>query len=165
MSDLKHRVWWVRWTPTNKIQLHPTLALDLRDGEEWFENLVLDIGKNGLDNPILVHHKTIRYCDTPNRVVHGNNRFRAVKRLGWKYAPCLVCGELDRSFAKWAVELHSLAECQSYITDGEFTNHKTGPKVLNANWAQTEIYLRNKEPYFDGTPELPGALCKEGEGS
>lgn len=148
MTPLSHRVWFVPRAPVNSIQLHPTLSLTMRDGEEWFENLVKDIAEHGLDNPILVHNQTMP-CDemTRNRVVHGCNRYRAVRRLKWKYVPCLIVGTLDAIHAKGAVELHSIEEAQSYITDGVFTNHPHGCKVLNANYAQTCVYLRAKEPY------------------
>jgi hypothetical protein len=150
VTPLKHRVWFVRAAPAKSIQLHPTLRLDLRDGEEWFENLIKDIATNGLDNPVLVHNQTMP-CDemTRNRIVHGCNRYRAIRRLGWSYVPALIIGTLDTVHRKGAVELLSIEDCQSYITDGEFVNDPHGCKVLNANWAQTEIYVRNREPYFD----------------
>lgn len=148
MARLSHRVWYVSRAPTTSVQLHPTLRLDLRDGEPWFENLVKDIAEHGLDNPIIVHNQTMP-CDemTRNRVVHGCNRYRAVRRLGWKYVPCLIVGTLDKIHAKDAVELHSVEEAQSYITDGVFTNHRHGCKVLDAHYAQTEVYIRSPKPY------------------
>jgi hypothetical protein len=148
MTALGHRVWYVPRASTSEIQLHPTLRLDLRDGELWFENLVEDIRVNGLDNPVLVHNQTMP-CDelTPCRVVHGCNRFRAVKRLGWKFVPALIVGVLPRSMAKQATELHSIEEAQSYITDGVFTNHKSGCKILDANHAETCVYVRSGAPY------------------
>lgn len=151
MTDLSHKVWFVRWTPTKSIQLHPTLRLDLHDGEEWFERLVLDIQANGLNNPILVHNQTMP-CDDiiPCRVVHGSNRYRAVRRLDWKYIPTLIVGVLPQQFRKGgAVELHSIEECQSYINDGEFQNHKSGCRIFGSHYAQTQIYVPNPNPYKD----------------
>lgn len=150
MTPLNHRVWFVRWTPSTLIQLHPTLSLTKNDGEGWFEKLVKDINANGLNNPIVVHNQTMPCDDViPCRIIHGSNRYRAVRRLGWKYVPTLIVGTLPKSLLKGAVELHSIEECQSYLTDGTFVNHKTGCKVFDANYAETGIYLRNAEPYKD----------------
>lgn len=152
MSDLTYRVWFCRWTPTELVQLHPSLSLTLRDGEEWFETLVKDIDKNGLMNPILVHNQTAPTDEnTPNRVAHGSNRFRAIKRLGWKYIPCLIVGQLPSYFRKGgAVELHSVEEVQSYIHDGTFiSKHKYGSIIRDSKFAQTMEYIRQPEPYFD----------------
>ena len=152
MTQLSHRVWYVKDASTKIVQLHPTLDLQQNDGLEWFEKLVKDIDEHGLDNPVVVHNQTMP-CDenTPCRVVHGCNRYRAIRRLGWPTVPALIVGSLQFTpFAKTAVELHSVEEAQSYLTDGVFTNDRFGCKVLDANWAQTGIYLRTNTPYKPG---------------
>lgn len=148
MPALDHRVWYVPAAPTSIVRLHPTLRLDLRDGEPWFERLVEDIRTNGLDNPLVVHNQTAP-CDDicPCRVIHGSNRFRAIKRLGWKNVPILCVGSLHGSMRREAVELYTTEEAQAYLTDGTFVNHPKGCKVLHANYAETEVYLRSRTPY------------------
>jgi len=150
MTELSHRVWFVRETPTKLIQLHPSLSLDLRNGDEWFEKLKQDIAKNGLMNPIVVQNQTAP-CDDiiPCRIVHGSNRYRAIRQLEWRVVPTLIVGVLPQAVRKIAKELHSVEEAQSYIVDGTFINHKTGCRVVDSKFAQTCEYVRNPEPYFD----------------
>lgn len=148
MSDLCMRVWFVPHAPLSKVKLHWTLDLHRYDGEEFFEHLVKDIEKNGMDNPLLVHNYTHSGNDlSPTRVVHGCTRYRAIVRLGWPTAPILLCGE-PLGTMKDAVELFTLDEAQSYITDGKFTNTDRGPRIVDCHWAQTMNYVRSRKPYF-----------------
>ena len=164
MTLLEHPAWFCRWTPTNIIGLHPTLEVGLRDGVGWFEVLVKDIEKNGMMNPILVQSNTMP-GDEANlpRVAHGCNRFRAALRLGLRYVPTIIVGQLPLHFLvrghggvripRGAVELHTLEDAQQYVLDGTFVNNRAGCKILNALPAESMTYLRRSDPYFDGTPD------------
>lgn len=147
-TPLATRVWYLRHAPLDKVKLHWTLDLHRYDGEEFFEHLVKDIAQHGMDNPLLVHNFRDGGNDlSPTRVVHGCTRYRALVRLGWKTAPILLCGE-PLGTMRGAIELHSVEEAQSYITDGQFTNTDRGPRILDCHWAQTMQYNRSVKPYF-----------------
>lgn len=151
MTPLGNDVWFVRYAPTSGFGLHPTISTARFDGVDWFENLVEDIRVNGLINPIVVQNQVMP-CDDlcPNRVVHGSNRYRAIKRLGWKHAPVLLVGKAPQWMPKDAKKLQSLEEAQSYITDGTFVNdRKHGCHVKDSHYAQTMIYKRGQVAYFD----------------
>lgn len=136
--------------PPNGCQLHWTVLETRRNGEEWFEKLIVSIGTQGLMNPLIVHNGIDKLlADSPMMVVHGGNRYRALRRLGWKHAPCLIAGPLPPQFKDQAIECATLADIQKYVMDGRVVNHPGGIRVFDAAIAQTGIVTQNPEPYFD----------------
>lgn len=152
-KPLHRPVWFVRRVPVGPpsgVQLHWTVLEFRRDGEEWFENLILNIRDNGMMNPLVVHnHCTQDQWDSPMMVVHGGNRYRAIRRLGWRHAPCLIVGELPNQYSRTAIALPTLAEIQPYIMDGKAANHPNGLRVYHADNAQSGLVTPNPKPYWD----------------
>lgn len=113
--------------------------------------LVEDIAKRGMMCPLLVHNKVKTYEMETMLVVHGTNRYRALKELGWQYAPCIIVGTLPRELTAHAKELHSLHEVQTYLCEGKA--HSTANRalrILQCTPAEAEEFtVINPEPYFD----------------
>lgn len=122
--------------------------------EAWFTRLCEDIRVNGLASPLLVLHyaNEILLRRKPMMVKVGQNRLKVLRKLGWKYAPCIiVCGKsaplpegLD------LVPLKNLAEAQALLGDGVLEYEKyESLRVNNAMLPERSRYPTTETRYFD----------------
>jgi len=84
-----------------------------KEGSEKFRPaLAENISKQGLVNPLIVlNHDRGKY--KKKWLKTGNNRYWALKHLGWTHAPCLVTGSCEYPSTKVSFE-----EAQSLFKDG-----------------------------------------------
>ena len=85
-----------------------------KDGmDEFRPALAENISKQGLVNPLIVlnHRDPKRYKERYLKT--GNNRFWALKHLGWTHAPVIITGSCEYPCTKVTLE-----EAQQYVGDG-----------------------------------------------
>ena len=62
-----------------------------RDGGKAVEELTENIRINGLKDPLWATWQLEETIVNKLRVFKGNQRLQALRKLGWKTAPCLIC--------------------------------------------------------------------------
>ena len=87
-GDTKWKVWF---GPVN-VRLEDLTQMSFpRDNGESVEAIRKDIEEKGLKNPLWATWKLEPTILNKLRVFKGNQRLQALKELGWKTAPCLIC--------------------------------------------------------------------------
>jgi hypothetical protein len=121
----------------------------------WFKSLCDDISKNGLASPLLVLHyaNEILLRPKPMVVKTGQNRIKALRKLGWKHAPCIiVCNKKDGppEYLEDLVPLKTLAEGQALLADGILAYEKYESLRINSAMIPEHMrYPSAKVRYFD----------------
>ena len=97
--------------PVEDIQASTMVYRD--DHEKFRPALAENISKQGLVNPLIIlnHRDPARYKERWLKT--GNNRYWAIKNLGWTHVPCLVTGHCDHPSTKVTFD-----EAQELIKDG-----------------------------------------------
>lgn len=97
--------------PLDAVQYSKSIVKEGMD--EFRPALAENISKQGLVNPLIIlnhrdpEHYKERWLKT------GNNRFWALKHLGWTHAPAIITGSCEYPCTKVTFE-----EAQSYFKDG-----------------------------------------------
>jgi len=145
-------VYFCRKVPVEQLNLRRNVSINV--DQPWFEALCKDIEKNGLASPLLVLHyanETLIRA-VPMSVKVGQNRLRALRKLGWKHVPCIIVGRVgDPPPAGLdVVLLKNLSEVQALLADGvaRFAKYES-LSIDNVTAPERMIYPEPKEPYFD----------------
>ena len=82
--------------------------------DEFRPALARNIAEQGLVNPLIIlnHRDPERYKERWLKT--GNNRFWALKHLGWTHVPAIVTGKCDHPCVKVTLE-----EAKQYCKDGD----------------------------------------------
>lgn len=122
--------------------------------EEWFKDLCDNISNEGLASPLLVLHyaNEILLRPKPMTVKVGQNRIKALRKLGWKHAPCIiVCGKkVPPPEGLELVPLKNLAEGQALLGDGILAYEKYESLRINSTLSpEQRSYPKAAVRYFD----------------
>ena len=103
-------IWYCADYPLDKINV--STKVYRADFDLWRPALAQNIAEQGLANPLIVlNHRTGKYRDLWLKI--GNNRYWALRKLGWTHAPVIITGDPEHSGIKV-----TLKEAQQYIKDG-----------------------------------------------
>lgn len=150
MSHFAFPVYFCRKVPV--AQLVAKVEGEVR--AEWFKKLCDDIATNGLASPLLVLHyaNEILLKPKPMIVKTGQNRIKALRKLGWKHVPCIiVCGKNGAPPEGLELEpLKCLADGQALLGDGILAYEKYESLRINSALVPEQCrYPTPKTRYFD----------------
>ena len=137
LGILNYPVWYVPHYPIDDILTGK--QLDLPETRMIRASLAVDIGRNGLQNPIIVwNHEPERFA---TYVMQGQNRLEALKLLGWQTAPVIATG-LCEVHQKSPVRPNDI---QDYFPDGNITLRTDGAiKLKDTHPPDGYTYPRGK---------------------
>lgn len=141
MTRLPHPAYFCRRVPIELINWHPPVE-PLRPKSEWFPQLVEDIRKNGLVNPLFIQN----HGEYKMWLATGLNRMAALKAIGWTHVPAVINGPLPPKLE--GTELLTLEDVQSYFRDGKARLRSDGLTFSFATLPETLTYPKTAEPYW-----------------
>ena len=108
--EIPFDLWYAPDYPLDKIRVSTKVYRE--DFEKWRPALAQNISEWGLVNPLIVlNHRSGKYND--NWLKIGNNRYWALRYLGWSTAPVLITGYSD-----YGTKV-TLEEAKALFMDGE----------------------------------------------
>ncbi len=140
LGVLSYSVWYVPHYPLDAM-LTGT-GLDFPEQRMIRASLAVDIGRNGLLNPIILwNHEPERFA---TYVMQGQNRMEALKILGWQTAPVIATGECE-VHQKSPV---SPQDIQDYFPNGNITLRSDGAiKLKDTHPPDSYTYPRGTARY------------------